>query len=75
MKRPSNTALLGFALIICSLLSACAELKQAGRTIGHTSRDVAREIGHGTRDAAKDIGRGTKRVITEVTAEEEPADD
>lgn len=56
--------------ISCSLyLSACAEIKEAGRTIGHTTRDVTREIGHGTRDAAKSIGRGTKRVVKSVTAE------
>jgi hypothetical protein len=58
--------------ILCSLyLSACAEFKEAGRTIGHTSRDVTREIGHGTRDAAKSIGRGTKRVVKSVTADGE----
>ena len=71
-------ALLGALIVICSLLGACAEFKQAGRTIGHTSRDVAREIGHGTRDAAKVIGKGTKRVVTEATApteDEEPTDD
>ncbi len=56
--------------ISCGLyLSACAEFKEAGRTIGHTTRDVTREIGHGTRDAAKSIGRGTKRVVKSVTAE------
>jgi len=78
MNRPSNTALLGALIVICSLLGACAEFKQAGRTIGHTSRDVAREIGHGTRDAAKVIGKGTKRVVAEATApteDEEPTDD
>ena len=77
MNRPSNTALLG-VIMIYSLLGACAEFKQAGRTIGHTSRDVAREIGHGTRDAAKVIGKGTKRVVAEATApteDEEPTDD
>lgn len=55
----------------CLHLSACAEFKEAGRTIGHTTRDVAREIGHGTRDAAKSIGRGTKRVVKSVAADGE----
>lgn len=34
-------------------VSGCAHIKEAGRTIGHTTRDVTREIGHGTRDVAK----------------------
>jgi hypothetical protein len=59
------------AILCCLYLSACAEFKEAGRTIGHTSRDVTREIGHGTRDAAKSIGRGTKRVVKSVTADGE----
>jgi hypothetical protein len=59
------------AISCCLYLSACAEFKAAGRTIGHTTRDVTREIGHGTRDAAKSIGRGTKRVVKSVAAEEQ----
>jgi hypothetical protein len=55
-------------------LAGCVELKQAGRTIGHTSRDVAREVGHGTRDAAKAVGHGTRRVAKEITADEPDAD-
>ncbi|MCK9619314.1 MAG: hypothetical protein M0R47_02135 [Methylobacter sp.] len=51
-----------------SLLS-CAELKEAGRTIGHTTRNVTREIGHGTRDAAKEIGHGTRRVVNSIGQE------
>jgi len=57
--------------VICStgLLSSCAEFKEAGRTIGHTTRNVTREIGHGTRDAAKEIGHGTKRVVNSIGQE------
>ncbi|MGZ4968418.1 MAG: hypothetical protein ACXV7H_02700 [Methylobacter sp.] len=51
-----------------SLLS-CAELKEAGRTIGHTTRNVTREIGHGTRDAAREIGHGTRRVVNSIGQE------
>lgn len=51
------------------LLSACAEIKQTGRIIGHTTRDVTREIGHGTRDAAKTIGHGTRRVTSNIKSE------
>ncbi len=36
-------------------LSGCAELKDAGRTIGHTTRDVTKAIGHASRDAAKSV--------------------
>jgi hypothetical protein len=71
MNKIPNKAMLIAALVTCFLLSACAEVKQAGRTVGHTTRDVAKEIGHGTRDAAKDIGRGTKRVVTEATKDDE----
>jgi hypothetical protein len=49
-------------LLVC-LLSACAAIKEAGRTIGHTTRDVATAIGHGTRDAAKAVGEGVKKVV------------
>ncbi|WP_037468999.1 hypothetical protein [Shewanella marina] len=36
-------------------LSGCAQLKDAGRTIGHTTKDITTSIGHSTRDAAKEI--------------------
>jgi hypothetical protein len=62
------------------LLCACAEIKQTGRIIGHTTRDVTREIGHGTRDAARiighgsrdatrELGHGTRRVINNIGSE------
>ena len=71
MNRTSNiVSFIGFVATF-SLLGACVELKQVGRTVGHTSRDVAKEIGHASRDVAKEITRGTKRVITEAT---EPAE-
>ncbi|WP_333873339.1 hypothetical protein [Methylobacter sp.] len=58
-------------LFMCSteLLSSCAEFKEAGRTIGHTVRNVTREVGHGTRDAAKEIGHGTRRVVSGIGQE------
>jgi hypothetical protein len=55
-----------FVLLSSGLLPACAEFKDAGRTIGHTTRNVTREIGHGTRDVAKDIGHGTKRGVKAI---------
>ena len=55
-------------LVLCStgLLLSCAEFKDAGRTIGHTTRNVTREIGHGNRDVARDIGHGTRRGVKAI---------
>jgi len=58
-----------FVMFSTGLLSSCAEFKEAGRTIGHTTRNVTREIGHGTRDAVKEIGHGTKRVVESIGQE------
>ncbi len=55
---------IAFLLVLSGyLLSACAQVKEAGRTIGHTTRDAATAIGHGTRDAAKSVGEGVKKVV------------
>ena len=64
MKIISSLVLLG------CLLSACAQAKEAGRTIGHTTRDVATAIGHGTRDAAKAVGEGVKKVVNPASEDE-----
>lgn len=54
--------------LMCGLLfvvvGGCAEFKEAGRSIGH-----------GTRDAAESIGAGTKRVINETAEKIEEATD
>jgi hypothetical protein len=53
-------------ILLCVTSAAvvgCAEVKSAGRTVGHTTRDVTRDIGHGTRDAAKDVAKGTKEIV------------
>ena len=47
-------------LVVAGFVSDCAHIKEVGRTIGHTTRDVTREIGHGTRDVVKEIGQGTR---------------
>lgn len=44
----------------------CAPIKEAGRTIGHTTRDVTTEIGHGARDITREIGHGTRDVVRKV---------
>jgi hypothetical protein len=51
--------------LVC-LLSACAHIKQTGRTIGHTTRDVTREVGHTTRDVTREIGHGARDVTREI---------
>ena len=58
-----------FALLVLfstGLLSSCAEIKESGRTIGHTTRNVTREIGHGTRDVTREIGHGTRRTVKTI---------
>ena len=70
-KMVKAPAKIGFLLVLLGcLLSACAQIKEAGRTIGHTTRDVTREIGHGTRDAAKAVGEGIKKVVKSATDDE-----
>jgi gas vesicle protein len=56
--------LISFSFILS--LSACAELKQTGKEIGHTTQKVTTAIGHGTRDTVKAIGHETKEVINEI---------
>jgi hypothetical protein len=53
-------------LVVAGFVSDCAHIKEAGRTIGHTTRDVTREIGHGTRDVVKEIGQGTRDAANTV---------
>jgi hypothetical protein len=69
MLNSRLTSALLLVLLGC-LLSACAQIKEAGRAIGHTTRDVARDIGHGTRDAAKAVGEGVKKVVKSATEDE-----
>ena len=66
VKGTSSRRIAKIALILIfttCLLTACAQIKETGRTIGHTTRDVAIAIGHGTRDAAKAVGEGVKKVV------------
>ena len=57
-------SLLGVILLLG--VGACSEMKSAGRTVGHTTRDVTRTIGHTTRDVTKQIGHGTRDTVTSV---------
>ncbi|MFV0446855.1 MAG: hypothetical protein ACK5MF_00040 [Vibrio sp.] len=60
----------GQALIISLfatlLLLGCAELKQAGRDVGHATRDAATAIGHATRDTTKAIGHASRDAVTDI---------
>ena len=63
-KMLNSRVKIAFLLVLSScLLLACAQVKETGRTIGHTTRDAATAIGHGTRDAAKAVGEGVKKVF------------
>lgn len=52
------------------LVSACAELKETGKVIGHGTRDITTSIGHASRDAAKSISESTKKVIDDANSSE-----
>lgn len=60
MKLP----LFVFALFVS--LTGCAELKDVGRTIGHTTKDVTTEIGHATRDTTTAIGHASRDAVNAV---------
>jgi hypothetical protein len=51
------------------VLIGCAQLKEAGRTIGHTTRDVTRAIGHGTREVVNDVGDGIRDTTNSASEE------
>lgn len=55
-----------FVLILFITLSGCAELKDMGKTIGHTTKDVTTEIGHATRDTTKAIGHASRDAVNSV---------
>lgn len=65
MRRDCMT-LMAIGLVLGSLLSGCADIKEAGRTVGHTTRNVTREIGHTTRDVTREIGHGTRDTVKKV---------
>ena len=49
-------------LLIGASVSSCADLKKAGREVGHGTRDAAKAIGHGARDVAKDVGKAVNKA-------------
>lgn len=57
---------LTISLCTSLLLLGCAELKQAGKDIGHATRDATTAIGHATRDTTKAIGHASRDAVTSV---------
>ncbi|MBD0788700.1 hypothetical protein HUO09_20320 [Vibrio sp. Y2-5] len=55
-----------FSLITTLLLLGCADLKQAGKEVGHATRDAATAIGHATRDTTKAIGHASRDAVVSV---------
>ena len=59
----SPSVKIALAIALAGFGSSCAQIKEAGRTIGHTTRDVTREIGHGARDITREIGHGARDAV------------
>ncbi len=57
---------LGLAMLLVLGLVGCAELKEAGTTIGHATRDATTAIGHATRDTTKAIGHASRDAVNSV---------
>jgi len=67
IKMFSLAVKIGFLVTLAGgVLPGCVQIKETGRTIGHTTRDVTKEIGHGARDITREIGHGTRDVVREV---------
>jgi len=64
MFNPSRK--IALSLIVGCIAWSCAPIKETGRTIGHTTRDVTKEIGHGARDVTREIGHGTRDVVKDI---------
>lgn len=63
MTKTFNLVLI---LAVLISLSACAELKETGRAIGQSTKDVTTEIGHATRDTTKAIGHASRDAVKSV---------
>ena len=68
--RNSRVKIASLLVLLGCLLPGCAQVKETGRIIGHTTRDAATAIGHGTRDAAKAVGEGVKKVVKSAPEDE-----
>src|SRR3546814_19115406 len=72
-RKAMRPSLLALSLICCAAVPAFAldnppstpieDLKQAGREIGHATRDAAKDVGHATRDTTRASGRSEERRV------------
>ncbi|WP_299793778.1 hypothetical protein [uncultured Shewanella sp.] len=65
------TKTLSVTILLTSVitLSGCAELKETGRMIGDTTKEVTTEIGHATRDTTRAIGHASRDAVKSVNDE------
>jgi len=56
-------------LMLTLTLFSCVEIKSAGRTVGHTTKEVTTEIGHTTRDVTKEIGHASRDAVKSIGEE------
>ncbi|MFT6986717.1 MAG: hypothetical protein ACJAT7_002559 [Psychromonas sp.] len=56
-------------LALTLTLFSCAEIKSAGRTVGHTTKEVTTEIGHTTKDVTTKIGHASRDAVKSVGEE------
>jgi hypothetical protein len=54
------------AIVICIAVTGCAELKNTGKAIGETTKEVTTDIGHATRDTTKAIGHASRDAVKSV---------
>ena len=64
MEYHSVKQLTLISALLCSLvITGCAELKDAGRQIGDTTKEVTTDIGHATRDTTRAIGHASRDAV------------
>lgn len=62
--------ILTLSLLTVSLaLFSCADIKSAGRTVGHTTKDVTTEIGHTTKKVTTEIGHASRDAVKSIGEE------
>ncbi len=64
--RVEQRQIITFSILAPFLLLGCAELKQAGKEIGHATRDATTVIGHATRDTTRAIGHASRDAVTSI---------